>query len=40
MGEYDYVKRVLVEDFEGTIHFGRINMKPGYFYIIKAVLFN
>lgn len=29
MGEFDFVKRVLVEDFDATIHFGRVNMKPG-----------
>ncbi|KAF5274311.1 hypothetical protein FQR65_LT04430 [Abscondita terminalis] len=29
MGEFDLIKKVLVEDFDATIHFGRINMKPG-----------
>lgn len=29
MGEYDVVKQVLIQDFNATIHFGRINMKPG-----------
>ncbi|KAF5302260.1 hypothetical protein FQA39_LY10299 [Lamprigera yunnana] len=29
MGEFDVIKNVLVEDFRATIHFGRINMKPG-----------
>lgn len=29
MGEYDVIKRVLEEDFEAKIHFGRVNMKPG-----------
>ncbi|CAH1968759.1 unnamed protein product [Acanthoscelides obtectus] len=29
MGELDVVKRVLQEDFEARIHFGRINIKPG-----------
>lgn len=29
MGEHDFIKRVLVEDFNATIHFGRVNMKPG-----------
>lgn len=29
MGEFDVLKDVLVEDFGATIHFGRINMKPG-----------
>lgn len=32
MGEFDFVKRVLVEDFEAKIHFGRLNMKPGYIF--------
>lgn len=30
MGEFDFIKRVLVEDFEAKTHFGRVNMKPGY----------
>jgi molybdopterin biosynthesis enzyme len=29
MGEFDFIKRVLIEDFNATIHFGRVNMKPG-----------
>ncbi|KAJ8937396.1 hypothetical protein NQ318_015748, partial [Aromia moschata] len=29
MGEYDILKRVLAEDFDALIHFGRVNMKPG-----------
>jgi len=29
MGEYDVIKKVLIEDFNATIHFGRVNMKPG-----------
>ncbi|CAG9864797.1 unnamed protein product [Phyllotreta striolata] len=29
MGELDMLKRVLVEDFQATIHFCRIKMKPG-----------
>nr|XP_023030118.1 gephyrin [Leptinotarsa decemlineata] len=29
MGEFDVLKRVLVEDFGAEIHFGRVNMKPG-----------
>lgn len=29
MGEYDLLKQVLIEDFNGTLHFGRLNMKPG-----------
>jgi gephyrin len=29
MGEKDMLKRVLVEDFSATIHFGRVNLKPG-----------
>lgn len=29
MGEKDLVKQVLIEDFGATVHFGRVNMKPG-----------
>lgn len=29
MGEFDVIKNVLIDDFAATIHFGRINMKPG-----------
>lgn len=29
MGEFDLIKEVLSKDFGATIHFGRINMKPG-----------
>ncbi|KAH9394460.1 hypothetical protein TYRP_004512 [Tyrophagus putrescentiae] len=29
MGERDLVKQVLKEDFNATIHFGRVNLKPG-----------
>lgn len=29
MGEKDVLKRVLIEDFDATIHFGRVNLKPG-----------
>ncbi|XP_015834901.1 gephyrin isoform X3 [Tribolium castaneum] len=29
MGEFDFIKRVLIEDFNATVHFGRVNMKPG-----------
>lgn len=29
MGEYDLIKQILVDDFNATIHFGRVNMKPG-----------
>lgn len=29
MGERDLVKQVLVEDFGASVHFGRVNMKPG-----------
>ncbi|KAF7276509.1 hypothetical protein GWI33_010213, partial [Rhynchophorus ferrugineus] len=29
MGEYDLLKQVLIEDFGATVHFGRVNMKPG-----------
>lgn len=29
MGERDLVKQILVEDFGATVHFGRVNMKPG-----------
>lgn len=29
MGERDLMKQVLKEDFDATIHFGRVNLKPG-----------
>jgi len=29
MGEKDFIKPVLTEHFNGQIHFGRVNMKPG-----------
>lgn len=29
MGEFDLIKEVLEMDFNATIHFGRVNMKPG-----------
>ncbi|XP_014247027.1 gephyrin [Cimex lectularius] len=29
MGDKDYLKRVLQEDLGATVHFGRLNMKPG-----------
>lgn len=29
MGERDLIKQVLREDFQATIHFGRVNLKPG-----------
>lgn len=29
MGEYDILKQVLIQDFNATIHFGRVDMKPG-----------
>ncbi|CAH1099248.1 unnamed protein product [Psylliodes chrysocephalus] len=29
MGEFDVIKQVLLEDFGATIHFARVNMKPG-----------
>lgn len=29
MGEHDFVKQVLKDDFNATIHFGRVNVKPG-----------
>lgn len=29
MGEKDILKRVLIEDFNATVHFGRVNLKPG-----------
>lgn len=29
MGEFDFLKQVLVDDFGARVHFGRVNMKPG-----------
>lgn len=30
MGEFDLIKKVLVADFNALIHFGRVDMKPGW----------
>lgn len=30
MGEMDLLKPVLERNLNGTIHFGRVNLKPGY----------
>lgn len=40
MGEHDFIKRVLVEDFEAIIHFGRVNMKPGKPTTFASLQFN
>ena len=29
MGDRDLLRQVLVKDFDATIHFARVNMKPG-----------
>ena len=29
MGDKDYIKSLITQDLGGTIHFGRVNMKPG-----------
>lgn len=29
MGEKDYIKSVLTVDFNASIHFGRVSLKPG-----------
>ena len=29
MGDKDYIKTILTDDLQGSIHFGRVNMKPG-----------
>ncbi|RZB40929.1 MoeA N domain containing protein [Asbolus verrucosus] len=40
MGEFDFIKRVLIEDFKATIHFGRVNMKPGKPTTFATLIFN
>ena len=40
MGEKDLLKQVLVEDFNATIHFGRINLKPGKPTTFSTCIFN
>ncbi|CAG9856096.1 unnamed protein product [Phyllotreta striolata] len=40
MGEFDVLKRVLVEDFEATIHFARLNMKPGKPTTFATLMYN
>lgn len=37
MGELDLLKPVLEEKLHGTIHFGRVKMKPGYVSFPKSV---
>ena len=42
MGDKDYIKDIITKDLSGTIHFGRVNMKPGKpttFATISSVLF-
>lgn len=34
MGEKDWLAEVLLQDLNAELHFGRINMKPGYFKFI------
>ncbi|CAG9864792.1 unnamed protein product, partial [Phyllotreta striolata] len=40
MGELDMLKRVLVEDFQATIHFSRVNMKPGKYTTFATLMYN
>ncbi|CAG9864784.1 unnamed protein product [Phyllotreta striolata] len=40
MGELDMLKRVLVEDFQATIHFCRIKMKPGKYTTFATLMYN
>ncbi|CAG9864781.1 unnamed protein product, partial [Phyllotreta striolata] len=40
MGEVDMLKRVLVEDFQATIHFSRVNMKPGKYTTFATLMYN
>ena len=37
MGEKDLLKSILTTDLNATLHFGRINMKPGYLLILCVV---
>lgn len=32
MGEKDFLKAILTQDFGATVHFGRVDMKPGSVY--------
>ncbi|CAG9864808.1 unnamed protein product [Phyllotreta striolata] len=40
MGELDMLKRVLVEDFQATIHFCRIKMEPGKYTTFATLMYN
>ncbi|CAG9864801.1 unnamed protein product [Phyllotreta striolata] len=40
MGELDMLKRVLVEDFQATIHFCRIKVKPGKYSTFATLMYN
>lgn len=40
MGERDLLKQVLINDFNATIHFGRVNMKPGKPTTFATLKFN
>lgn len=39
MGERDLLKNILTTDLNATLHFGRINMKPGYVQSLNILLF-
>ena len=34
MGEKDFIKPILEERLNTTIHFGRVNLKPGYLFLL------
>ena len=39
MGEHDFIKSIIERKLHGKIHFGRVNVKPGFvfsFLFIKA----
>lgn len=40
MGERDILKQVLINDFNATIHFGRVDMKPGKPTTFATLKFN
>jgi gephyrin len=39
MGEKDLLKEILVADLGATIHFGRVQMKPGYVSFLIIYLY-
>jgi molybdopterin biosynthesis enzyme len=40
MGEKDLLKEILVADLGAVIHFGRVQMKPGYVSFLIISVYN